>query len=162
PHAPAPAAELRERFECLQEHIFSDKPFQFPPELLRRLAVERWHHWGTQPGSTDFPLHDRILGIQQVALNELLSSGVLRRIQNNALKTDKNDQPLVLAEVFRSVTDGVWCDLPNGVANEQKTARPNGAAKEEKGAPSTIIRRNLQREHVKKLSGLVLGQRTSS
>ena len=48
----------------LQEYMFSDKAFQFPPELLRRLAVERWYHWGARPSSTDFPLHDRVLEIQ--------------------------------------------------------------------------------------------------
>ncbi|HEV3084811.1 MAG TPA: zinc-dependent metalloprotease, partial [Gemmataceae bacterium] len=163
PLVPVAAAKQREGLKFLQEHIFSDQPFQFPPELLRKLAVERWHHWGTQPGSTDFPLHDRILGIQQVALNELLSSGVLRRIQNNAMKAEKNEQPLVLAEVFRSVSDGIWCDLPNGAAKEEKKTVPNGAAKEEKRTvTSSIMRRNLQREHVKKLSSLVLGQRTGS
>jgi hypothetical protein len=70
----------------------------------------------------------------------------------------------VLAEVFRSVTDGVWCDLPNGAAKEEKkTTGANGTAKpEKKTGPSSIMRRNLQREHVKKLSSLVLGQRTGS
>ena len=144
------SAKQRDALKFLQQHIFSDKQFQFPPDLLRRLAVQRWHHWGTSPGATDFPVYERVLGIQQVALNELLSPAVLRRIQNNALKAEKDEQPLTVAEVFRGVTDGIWSELPNGAPREAK--RP---------VTSSIIRRNLQREHVKKLSNLVLGQKSS-
>src|SRR5262249_27748287 len=149
PLEPVAGAKQRDAMKFLQEHIFTDKSFNFPPELLRRLAVERWYHWGAEPSSTDFPIHDRILGIQRVAMNRLLSAESLRRIQNNALKAEKNDKPLTVAEVFRSVTDGVWSDLPNG--------EPKSAASES----SSIIRRNLQREHVKKLTALVLGPKSS-
>jgi hypothetical protein len=148
PLVPVTSAKQREALKFLQEHLFSDKTFQFPPELLRKLAVERWYHWGAEPGSTDFPLHERILAIQRVALNQLLSASVLRRIQNNALKAEKDDKPLTVAEVFRGVTDGVWCDLPNGTPREDKWT-----------LASSIVRRNLQREHLKKLSTLVLGQK---
>jgi hypothetical protein len=150
PLVPVAAAKQREALKFLQDHIFSDKSFQFPPELLRRLAVERWYHWGTRPGSTDFPLYDRILGIQRLALNQLLSAAVLRRVQNNTLKSAKEEQPLTLAEVFRGVTEGIWNEMPNG------------AVREDKGPLQfSIIRRNLQREHVRKLSHLVLGQKAS-
>jgi hypothetical protein len=149
PLVPVTGAKQREALKFLQEHLFSDKPYQFSPEMLRRLAVERWNHWGTFPGSTDFPVHDRILSIQRVALHQLLSPGLLRRIQSNALKAGQDEQPLKVAEVFRGVTDGIWCDLPNG-----------DLAKNSKGtAGSSIIRRNLQREHVQELSNLVLGQK---
>jgi hypothetical protein len=151
PLVPVTAAKQRAALKFLQDNIFSDKPFQFPPELLRRLAVERWYHWGAYPGSTDFPLHDRILGIQRLAMNQLLSTSALRRIQNNSIKAAKEEQPLVIAEVFRSVTDGIWGELLNGAPKEDKWT-----------LPSSIIRRNLQREHIKKLSTLVLGQKARS
>jgi hypothetical protein len=148
PLVPVPAAKQREALKFLQEHVFSDKSFQFQPELLRRLAVPRWSHWGARPSSTDFPLHERILNIQKVALDQLLSGDVLARIQNNALKAEKGEQPLTVAEVFRGVTDGIWCELPNGTPKADKQA-----------LASSIVRRNLQRAHVKTLSGLVLGQK---
>jgi Met-zincin/Domain of unknown function (DUF5117)/Domain of unknown function (DUF5118) len=150
PLVPVTAAKQRAALKFIQEHIFSDKPFQFSPELLRRLAVQRWYHWGTMPSSTDYPLFDRILDIQRESLDHLLSSSALRRIQNNALKAEKGEEPLSIAEVFRGVTDGIWCALPSG-----KTA----AAKET--LHSSVICRNLQREHIKKLSELVLGQKRS-
>jgi len=146
PLVPVTAAKQREALKFLQENIFSDKPFQYPPELLRKLAVDRWMHWGADVSSTDFPLYDRVLGIQRVAMNQLLSPKVLQRIQANALKSaEKDGKPVTVAEVFRSVTDGVWADMPPS----------NG----KKDLPSSIVRRNLQREHVKKLSALVLGDK---
>ncbi len=148
PLVPVTSAKQREALKFLQEHIFTDKSFQFPPELLRKLAVERWNHWGADSSSTDFPLYDRVLGIQKLAMNQLLSPKVLRRIQGNALKADKDAKPVTIAEVFRGVTDGIWSDLPNGDAK--------------KDMRSSIVRRNLQREHLKKLAGLVLGDKSSS
>jgi hypothetical protein len=150
PLVPVAAAKQREALKFLQEHIFNDKAIQVPPEMLRRLAVERWSHWGAHPGSTDFPLNERILGIQRVALNQLLSPAVLRRIQNNLLKADKEAQPFTMAELFRGLTDGIWSEHANGAAQEDKQA-----------LSSSIVRRNLQREYLKKLSSLVLGQKTS-
>jgi hypothetical protein len=150
PLVPVTAARQRDALRFLQEHLFTDKPFDFPPELLRRLAAERWYHWGTFPNSTDFPLYDRILGIQQVALNKLLNPTVLRRIQSSGLKADKGEQPLTIADVFRSITDGIWSELPGEVNNGKRAAA------------SSIIRRNLQREYIKKLSVLVLGQKPSN
>jgi hypothetical protein len=151
PLMPVTSAKQRAALKFIQEHIFSDKPFRFSPELLRRLAAPRWYHWGTMPSSTDFPLHDRILGIQSEALDQLLSPAVLRRIQNNALKAEKSDEPVTVAEVFRGVTDGVWCGLPSGKSLSEKEK-----------LRSSVICRNLQREHIKKLSELVLGQKSGA
>ena len=147
PLVPVTAAKQREALKFLQENIFADKAFQYPPELLRKLAVDRWSHWGADTAATDFPVYERVLGIQRTAMNQLLGAKALHRVQANALKVEKDAQPLVLSEVFRSVTDGVWSDLPK-------------AENEKKDLTSSIIRRNLQREHLKKLSGLVLGQKS--
>jgi hypothetical protein len=146
PLVPVTADKQREALKFLRGHVFSDRPFQFPPDLLRKLAVNRWMHWGADYSSTDFPLYERILGIQRLAMNQMLSPSTLHRIQANALKAEKGAKPLTVAEVFRAVTDSVWSDVAND------------AAKKELG--SSIIRRNLQREHLKKLTLLVLGEKS--
>jgi hypothetical protein len=145
PFVPVKGAKQREALKFLQDHILNDKPFQFTPELLRKLAADRWLHWGNERNVftvVEFPLYERILAIQRIVLEQAFDPEVLSRVQNNALKTDKGDEPLTMAEVFRSITDGIW--------NEGKDSNGNG---------SSIIRRNLQREHVKRLSSLVLGRR---
>jgi hypothetical protein len=151
PFIPVKTAKQREALKFLQEHILSDRAFQFSPQLLRRLAADRWLHWGNDGaaiGGVDYPVNQRVLNIQRIVLNHMVDPGVLTRIQNNALKADKEEQPLTMAEVFRSVSDGVWSDLP----------APN---KPDPKVTSSVIRRNLQREHLKGLSELVLGKKAS-
>jgi hypothetical protein len=146
PFQPVTAAKQREALKFLQENVFTDKPFHFSPQLLRRLAADRWWHWGNETmlfTGVDYPVYQRILGIQRVALYKLLTPVTLTRLQDNALKYDKEDNPLTVAEVFRALTDAVWTDL--------------GAAPSKGNAPSLVIRRNLQREHLKAMTQLVLG-----
>src|SRR5262249_55509037 len=106
PLVPVPGAKQRDALKFLQDHILSDKAFQFSPKLLRKLGVERWSHWGAGMSSPDFSLYDRILAIQRIVLDHVLDPATLRRVQNNGLKAEKDEQPLQLAEVFRSLTDG--------------------------------------------------------
>jgi hypothetical protein len=151
PLIPVKAAKQRQALEFLQQHVLSDKYFKFPPQLLRRLAADRWSHWGNESwaSSVDYPLHDRVLGIQRVVLDQLLAPSVLRRIQNNALKVPADEQPLQVSEVFRTLTEGVWGEYP-----------VKGAGDAKKGAKGSVLRRNLQRQHLKELANLVLGERS--
>lgn len=150
PLVPVKADRQREALKFLQQHILTDKPFQFSPTLLRRLAADRWMHWGNEfmfYDSFDVPVYQRILGIQRVALRHSFDPSVLNRIQNNALQCDKGEKPFTIAELFRGLTDAIWTD---------------SAMKEDKGKKheTSIITRNLQREHLKNLSQLVIGQQS--
>jgi hypothetical protein len=145
PQVPVKAAKQREALAFLQKHILTDRPFNFPPELLRKLAADRWLHWGTEGDvmrGVDFPVHARVARIQRVVLDELLDGETLARVQNVALKADPGEQPLTLAEVFRTLTDAVYADLPDG----EKPAL----------AKSSVVRRNLQRDYLKDLGRLLL------
>jgi hypothetical protein len=150
PFVPVTPARQREALRFLQDNVLTDRPFHYSPQLLRRLAAERWYHWGSEMdlfGGVDYPVYQRVLGIQRVALDELLDADTLTRLQDNALKYDKEDNPVTVAEVFRALTDSVWADL--------------GATQTRSNASALVIRRNLQREHVKDLTNLVLGERRS-
>src|SRR5262249_47647290 len=107
PHPPVVGApdKQREAPRFLPEHLLTDRPFHFSPKLLRRLASDRWMHWGSYGAITnpvEYPIHERILAIQRVVLDHALDTDVLARIQNNALKHDADPKvkPLRLAEVF--------------------------------------------------------------
>jgi hypothetical protein len=148
PLVPVATAKQRKALEFLQEHVLSDRYFKFPPQLLRRLAADRWSHWGNENwGAVDYPLHDRVLMIQRIVLEQLLAPSVLRRIQNNALKVNPDEQPLQVSEVFRTLTEGIWSEHPvkGGEARKGK---------------ASVLRRNLQRRHLQDLSNLVLGERS--
>jgi hypothetical protein len=137
PFVPVPAAKQREALKLLSEHLLTDKPFQFPPELLRKLAADRWWHWGNDhaiSSSVEYPLHENILRIQRIALANLLDAQTLARVQNNALKAAGGEQPLQVAEIFRSLTDSVWADLA------PKAAKPDPAPQSPARAPQAAGR----------------------
>jgi hypothetical protein len=139
PLVPVDGAKQREALAFLQKQILTDKPFAFPPDLLRKLGQEKWYHWGSTDfyfgAAGEFPVNERVLGIQRIALDELLSGATLSRLQNQARTAGKGDKPLTPAEVFRALSDGVFGDL--------------------KG--SSVVSRNLQRAYLQKLAELVLG-----
>ena len=153
PINPIPGAKQREALNFLVAEVLSDKAFRFSPALLRKLTTERWYHWGNEGqslggGGVEYPVLEEVLSIQKIALNQCLDADVLGRLQDHALQSDEGSKPLTLAEVFRSLTDGIWTECPAGDAK--------GAAE------VSTIRRNLQREHLGRLSRMVLGSRRSS
>jgi len=138
PFVPTSPAQQRESLKFLQDNILTDKPFDFPPELLRKLGADRWVHWGNERAmrAVEFPLYERVLSIQKVVLSELLDAGTMTSVLNNARMTDPKEKPLELSEVFRSLSDSIFAD-----------------------GKSSVIRRNLQREYVGRLSSIALGKR---
>jgi hypothetical protein len=145
PFVPVPCAKQREALKFLQDRILTDKPFGFPPEQLRKLAADRWLHWGNEQAfmsGVEFHLNDRILGIQRVCLRELLNDHTLSRMEDLSAKADK-DGCVTIAEVMRALTDSAFADLPTS---------PDKAGTEK----TSILRRNLQRAYVAELSRLVL------
>jgi hypothetical protein len=153
PITPVPGAKQRDALKVVAEEVLSDKAFRFSPALLRKLASERWYHWGNEMlfyfgGGVDYPVYQRILGIQKIVLGQCLDGGTLSRLQNQEIQAEPGTQPLTMAEVFRALTEGIWSEC--GSADAQDSA-----------VTCSTIRRNLQREHLKKLSALVLGRKRS-
>ena len=75
-----PAERQREALAFIAEAGFGERAFAFRPELLQRLAPERWSHWGAATaaqGRADFPLHDWAIAQQGSLLNQLVDPVVL-------------------------------------------------------------------------------------
>lgn len=152
PVVPISGDRQREALDFVVKEILSDSAFKFSPSLLRRLTTEHWYHWGSDSfmsggGGLNFPVYDRILGIQRIVLNQCLNGSVLSRLQQQELQGGDDAKPLKISQVFRSLTDGVWSEVTTD--------------KEEKELEISTIRRNLQREHLRRLSTIVLGNRRS-
>jgi hypothetical protein len=151
PIVPIPGDKQRGCLKFLVEAILSDQSFQFSPTLLRRLGTERWSHWGSDSlagSSADISVLERILGIQRIALGHCLSGDTLARLENQQLQANPDSKPLRMEEVFRALTDGVWSDL-----ERLGNAKAGNGTK----AAVTTIRRNLQREYLRRLGAMVLG-----
>jgi hypothetical protein len=98
--------------------------------------------------AVDVPVNDRVLAIQRIALSHCLSGSVLTRLQNQEIQSEPGSKPLGVAEVFRSLSDGIFAELNAPAAADGKPRAAN----------CSTIRRNLQREYLRRLSTIVLGQ----
>ena len=113
----------------MSEQVLSDKAFRFSPALLRKLASERWYHWGNEMlfyygGSVDFPIYQRILGIQKIVLGQCLAADTLARLQNQELQAEPGTEPLTMAEALPGVDRRHLVGVRPG---PRTTARPSPA-----------------------------------
>jgi hypothetical protein len=148
PVVPVPGDKQREALRFLTDNILSDKAFEFSPALLRRLATEFWYHWGSDSmgmlgGGVDYPIYSRVLAVQRIVLNQCFSPSILARIQNQELQVEPREKPLKMDEIFSTLTESIWSELGSG------------------STCYSTIRRNLQREHLRRLMTMVVGTRRS-
>jgi len=142
------SGKQREALGLLEEQVFNDKPFQFPPSLYNYLASTRWSHWGSNPGlRTDFPVHDVILMWQDRILQQLLSPLTLDRLHDNELQISADADALTTPELLDRLTKAIFTEVDKA---------PPGDVTNRKPAISSL-RRNLQRDYLKHLSNLAMG-----
>jgi hypothetical protein len=141
PFVAVPAAKQREALALIRESLFSPDAFKFSPQLLNKLATERFpdfSNFASFQQRPDYPIHEQILSLQQVALNRLFHPMIMSRVLDNELRVEKREMALTLGTVFSSVQDAVWAEAK---------------------APAVTInsfRRSLQRDHLRKMIALVV------
>ncbi len=139
----------REALGLLEEQVFSDKPFNFPPELYNHLAATRWRHWGLpdQP-RLDYPVHEVILMWQDRILQQMLSSLTLTRLHDSELKVADDEDAFTTAELLERLTKVIFAEVDSmepGDYNNHHSA-------------ISSLRRNLQRRYLEELGTLALGR----
>jgi len=133
------ADKQREALDFLIDNIFSEDAFQFSPDLLNKLASERfWDFEGTvfRMSRIDFPIHGIVQLLQAIPLFRLYDPIVLQRINDNELKFKKGERPFILPELFSGIQEAIWAEL-------------------EKGNNINSFRRELQRMHLSILIQLI-------
>jgi hypothetical protein len=137
---PVPAAQQRAALDLVMTEFFSSTSFRFDPALMSRLAVDPFDRSGANR-SGDFSLPDAVAGLQRAALDTLMSDALAARLASAESKVKDPATLLDYAEVQDRISKAVWSEL-------------SGA----RGKPLEIdgLRRNLQREHVRRLAGGVL------
>jgi hypothetical protein len=130
------------------QRAFSDKAFQFSPELLNSLAADRWEHWGTRTSeqSIEYPLHRIVLQTQTRLLDRLYDPRTLTRVLDNERRCP-DDNCLTLPDVFNTTTSAIWSEL-------DLKELPQGASNRNPAISS--FRRGLQREHIKALIRILI------
>jgi hypothetical protein len=143
-----PAARQREALAFIAETGFGERAWSFRPELLSRLAPDRWMHWGASPGAqgrADFPIHDWALAQQGSLLNQLTDPVLLSRIRDAELRARPGEETLGIPELFGSLTRSIWAEL--GARPGSKHALPRN---------TSSVRRDLQRLHLNAMIRMVV------
>jgi hypothetical protein len=119
PFAPVPRAKQREALAFLNEYAFGERAFRVPEATLAQLGANRWSHWGetnTFAGRIDFPMHERVLGVQSALLNQLTSPFVFARIRDAEMKFG-SQSVLPIPELMEELTRAVWSEAWAGSRN---------------------------------------------
>ena len=141
PFNPVPADRQKEALNLLRDRLFSPEAFKFSPRLLNKLAGERfpdWYNFESMLGRTDVPIHAMVLSLQRGVLDRVFHPVVMNRILDTEVKVDSKDA-FTLGTLFTTIQDAVWA--------------------ESRGTDAVSInsyRRALQREHLRRLIGMVL------
>lgn len=139
PFVPLPSERQRQAVDFIVRQALQEDSFQFDPDLLNKLAPNRYSHWGTGfvQLPVDYPVHSYVLMVQRGLLQELLAPPRLWRLIDNETRAA---DPYRASELFETLTAAVWSELGTG-----------GAARSVHS-----FRRNLQRAHLEQLTDLLL------
>ncbi len=110
------ANDQRRAIDFLDKYILSSDFFDFPPELLNKLAPTRLDDFeGTlwYMDQLDYPIHKTIKNLQTRTLNNLYGLDVITRVHNNELRFNANQEEFTLFEMFDSMNNIIWLELKN-------------------------------------------------
>jgi hypothetical protein len=140
PYEPVPAARQRQALELIKTYAFGSKAFDFPPKLLNKLALDRFWTFEGAPFNTqrlDYPIHAQVLGIQRALLDRMFNPILLARLQDLEVKYADPKDAFTMADMFTGVQEAIWSELKTG-------------------SDINSFRRPLQREYLRRLTGMVL------
>ncbi|TVQ13332.1 MAG: DUF5117 domain-containing protein [Leptolyngbya sp. DLM2.Bin27] len=140
---PVSASEQRRALAVLKQQVFAPDALALSPELVNRLAPDRWLHWGQNPFTDriDYPIYSRILLTQAFTLTNLLDGYRLTRLRDSEFNQRNATDPFTLAELFDTLGQSIWAEVLTPGA-------------EATGISS--LRQGLQRHYLNTLTGLVL------
>jgi hypothetical protein len=148
PYVIVDAKKQREALELLEQQVFNDTPFQFPPALYNHLAASHWDHWGSEiPIRDDYPAHEVIAMWQERILSQLLSSLTLSRLYDSELKVPADQDAFTTAELIHGLTAAIFSEADKPPVGDFTNRKP----------AISSVRRNLQRIYLKRISELAMG-----
>jgi Met-zincin/Domain of unknown function (DUF5117)/Domain of unknown function (DUF5118) len=133
-YTPVEPAKQREALQFLAKGLFNADSFRFKPQFLASLSPD-YNEW-ERGGPVNIPA--AVLQVQTVALDRLLSPGTASRLLDLPLYLDaaQSRDAISLSEVYATLQASIWSEL-----------KTNGEIDR--------LRRNLQREHLRRLQGLL-------
>lgn len=143
---PVPLATQRAALDTIVGEVFASASFRFDPRFMQSLGTDHLERLGPQRFSInpDFNLAEAVLGIQRGALDAVMSESLAARLAAAEAKTTDPKTLLNYADVQTRVADAAWSEL--------KAPKVKGKA----AGDIDSLRRNLQREHVRRLTAGLL------
>lgn len=133
PFSPVSVERQREALRLVTDSLFRQNSLQVSPDLLSRMSVDRLDHFGRP----DVSMALVNLSIQSQVLNYLMSDMLAYNLIESEEKLSGKNKALSLSELYDGVQTAIWSELGNG-------------------ADITSTRRNLQREHLKRVVNTIL------
>ena len=144
PVTPMTAKKQREALATITEGLLKSDSFKVSPGFMRKLVSDRLERdalYLSNPQAiattVELALPDRVLTVQRDVLNRLMSPVVARRVVENNVRSGPGDA-FTLSELYGTVQNAVWDEA-------------------RRGTEADPLRRNLQREHLRRMTGAVLG-----
>lgn len=142
PYEPVSAKDQRRALALLKNYALGEKSFQFSPQLLNKLAITREASfdgdvWRFQ--KLDYPIHAQVLQLHRVLLDRMYHPILLTRLQDSEVKYSDPADRFTMTEMFQEVYSSVWAEVNRPMAGNVDS-----------------FRRNLQREHLRRMQQLVL------
>ena len=131
---PVEPAKQREALKFLASGLFSVDSFRFRPEFLSTMRID--YNEFERGGLLNVPA--AVARVQLVALDRLLGANTASRLLDlpNYIPEGKRKGLISLSEVYATLQSSIWAELKSG-------------------AEISLLRRNLQREHLKRLQAVL-------
>lgn len=145
PLTPVDAEKQRRALNLLTKNLFTVDAFKFKPEFLGKLTPDfdarsdaLFDEDIAIPtiGTLDPSVAGRVFAIQRATLNQLMRDSVAARLVAAPEKLTDVSRALSVSELYSTLQKAIWSELATG-------------------APISMMRRNLQREHVRLLAEAV-------
>jgi hypothetical protein len=131
---PVDPVKQREALQFMASGLFSADSFKFRPEFLSSMSID--YNEGDRQIPLDIPA--AVARVQLAALDRLLSPNTAKRLLDLPayVAPDKRRGMISLSEVYVTLNNSIWSELKSGAEIDR-------------------LRRNLQREHLKRLQAVL-------
>jgi nicotinamide riboside kinase len=130
------ASEQKEALALITKDFFGTESFKFNPELIARLATDRFERTEAD-GSMQTSVVRLVAGVQKEILDHVYSPAVATRLAEVSMKVNDPKETLGLSDVYDTLQNAIWA--------EAKT-----------GQETTLLRRNLQREQLRRMADVLV------
>jgi len=132
-YEPTPAARQRAALNLITRELFDAGSFRFKPEFLSNIGIDHFE----RPPNPIVSIAEAVLNVQKSVLDHLLSDVVAARLLDSQDRVVAGGSVLRMSELHETLQWAIWSEVRSGVE-------------------AGVLRRNLQREHLRRVVNVLL------